>query len=98
METNSEILIFDLLIQKKDDLSLTFSVFRKSTHTNKHLSIDSYNPLALNHKIATSVTLFHCASTLCSKENLTQELKTVKMSMEINGHNKNIIKFMSQDN
>ena len=52
--------------------------------------MDSYN--TLNHKIATGVTLFHRASTLCSKENLTQELKKVETSLEINGYNKNIIK------
>ena len=64
METNSEILFLNLLIQKQENLSPTISVFREPTHTNKYQSMDSYNPL--NHKIATGVTLFHRASTLCS--------------------------------
>ena len=76
METNNEIQFLDLLIQKQEDISLTFSVFRKSTHTNNYLSMDTgqlhllcYNPL--NYKIA----IFHRASTLCTKEILAKELK-----------------------
>ena len=45
IEANSVITFLDILIQKQEYLSLTLSVFRKPTHTNKYLSMDSCKPL-----------------------------------------------------
>jgi hypothetical protein len=46
MEDNNNILFLDILIYKKNDGSLSHQVYRKKTHTNRYLHIDSHHHLA----------------------------------------------------
>ena len=58
---------------KIQDVSLSFSVYRKSTHTDQYLHFDSHQPL--EHKLGVICTLKHRANTISSnQDSLEHEL------------------------
>ena len=82
-ETNNSIAMLDTLISRNNDGTLSFSVFRKSTHTDQYLN--SHQPL--EHKLGVIRTLTHRAKTLSSdNDRLEKELNHVKKSLSICGY------------
>ena len=67
-ENNSALNYLDMTLKKKEDGSLGFSIYRKSTHTDKYLDYSSTHPL--EHKNSVIRTLYHRAQTLCDADAL----------------------------
>ena len=66
---------------------LSFSVYRKPTHTDQYLQFDSNQPL--QHKLGVIRTLHHRARTLCSTEDsLMDELEHLQKVLSISGYTK----------
>lgn len=70
-KVNNQIPMLDTLITKELDGSLTFSIYRKKTHTDHYLQYDSHQPM--EHKLGVIRTLTHRANTVCSTEKARQE-------------------------
>ena len=71
---DGSITFLDLLITPKADGTLTTKVYRKPTHTDQYLQLDSNQNLA--SKCSVINTLTHRARTLCSTpESINQELE-----------------------
>ncbi|XP_072041190.1 uncharacterized protein [Amphiura filiformis] len=86
-ESNNSIAMLDTLISRNADGSLSFSVYRKSTHTDQYLNFASHQPL--EHKLGVIRTLTHRAKTLSSdSESLEHEMDHVKKSLAICGYTK----------
>ena len=79
----------DVLITRRSDGHLRFSVYRKPTHTNRYLDSESYHPPS--HTIATPSTLFHRVINHCSIEQKQEEINTITKSLKMNGYAGNLI-------
>jgi len=88
-ERNKIIPFLDLNIHRKDDGSMSFSVYRKETHTNRYLDCSSYHPLS--QKASTAKALFHRAHVNCSPEHLDSEIDNITAALELNGYSKTFI-------
>ena len=88
-ETEGKLLFLDVCLQRKDDGSLTTSVFKKVTHTNQYLSFDLHHPVA--HKAAVVRTLMHRASTLSSNSVERVAEKKIMKALRDNGSPPGII-------
>ena len=70
-------------------------VYRKATHTNKYLAIDSRHPV--QHKRSVVSTLMRRANTIPSSEALrTEETSHVQDSLQVNGYPTKFIENASQ--
>ncbi|XP_072020493.1 uncharacterized protein [Amphiura filiformis] len=99
-EQDSRIAMLDTLIHKNENGSLSFSVYRKSTHTmeireyvhahtDQYLHFDSNQPL--QHKLGVIRTLKHRAHTISSdNETLNKELDHIQQSLSICGYTKQV--------
>ena len=84
-ENNNSIAMLDTLITRNPNGSLSFSVYRKSTHTDQYLSFSSHQPL--EHKLGVIRTLTHRAKVLSSDaERLEHDIDHVKKSLAICGY------------
>ena len=63
-QTHSSLPFLDLQINRKNDGSLSFSIYRKPTFTGKQLDYHSLHPLSQKRSVASS--LFKRATDLCS--------------------------------
>ena len=63
-ESNQSLPFLDVLLTHHPDGTISTSVFRKSTHTDKNLDFTSHHPLA--HKVSVIRTLYHHAKALSS--------------------------------
>ena len=68
IEQNSRLSYLDLLIIRAPSGNISFSIYRKPTHTNNYLKFNSNNPMG--HKKAVAKSLFERAKKLFSEENL----------------------------
>ena len=83
-ERNGNISFLDVEVSRKEDGSLTRSVYRKDTHTDRYLHSTS-----LHHpKIKSSVNqaLICRAYNICDREHLTQELHHITTVLHRNGY------------
>ena len=91
MEENEKLAFLDTAITHHKDDSLTTSVYRKKTHTDKYLSFESHHPIA--HKLSVVNTLFSRAEGICTTEkDLENEKKHLKKVLELNGYPKNVLR------
>ena len=88
-EINNSINFLDLKITKLNDGKLNFSIFRKSTHTDKYLDYKSYHPNQHKHSVIRS--LVHRAVTLCDRNNVQDELNHINNVLQTNGYPKTSI-------
>ena len=89
VEENKALSFLDLNIQRKEDGSLLFKVYRKPTHNDKFLNYSSYNPDT--HKASVVRSLQDRATKLCSAEYLQEENDNIERALQLNGYSKNFI-------
>ncbi|XP_072014747.1 uncharacterized protein [Amphiura filiformis] len=78
-EENGQIAMLDTMISRKEDGTLKVTIYRKPTHTDQYLSMDSHHPL--QHKLGVIRTLEHRANTLVSDaEDKIAELEHIRQS------------------
>ena len=63
-ESNGSLSFLDTLVTHHDDGSLSTSVYRKKTHTDRYLDFTSHHPLA--HNVAVARTLMTRANRICT--------------------------------
>ena len=64
---------------------MSFSVFRKSTHTDQYLQFESNQPL--QHKLGVIKTLHHRCNTICSsEEDKLKEIQHLKKVLSFSGY------------
>ena len=86
-ENNYTIAILDTLIKRSPSGRLSFSVYRKSTHTDQYLQYNSNQPL--QHKLGVVRTLSHRCKTICSnEEEIKKETDHIKKVLSISGYTK----------
>jgi hypothetical protein len=87
METKSEghLPFLDLDIYRRPDGSLGHKVYRKHTHTNLYLIVNSHHHPS--NKQAVLSTLIHRARALCVKDSLQAELVFLRDVLKQNGYN-----------
>ncbi|CAH1245983.1 Hypp7622 [Branchiostoma lanceolatum] len=79
--------MLDVLMSRREDGSLKFSVFRKPTHTDQYLMLDSHHPL--EHKMGVIRTLRHRADhIITTQEDRTAENEHLKTVLSISGYTK----------
>ena len=61
----------DTLVTPQDDGTLTTSIYRKPTHTDSYLQLDSHHNLACKYSVINTFT--HRAKALCSNSTLLEE-------------------------
>ena len=89
-ETDNTLPFLDTRITHHSDGSLTTTVFRKNTHTDKYLDFRSHHPLA--HKVAVARTLFHRAEKICTDfPEKEKEKKHVTQALQNNGYPRSLM-------
>ena len=84
-ESNNKIAMLDTKFTRSPAGTLTFSVYRKPTHTDQYLQFDSNQPL--QHKLGVIKTLHHRCNTICSNEEAKlQELEHLQKVLSISGY------------
>ncbi len=79
--------MLDMLITRKTDGSLKFSVYRKPTHTDQYLQFESHQPM--EHKMGIIRTLTHRANTIITEEeDKEEEVQHIKKVFSIAGYSK----------
>ena len=77
--------MLDALTTRDNEGKLSFTVYRKPTHTDQYLQFSSNQPL--NHKLGVIRTLHHRCQTLCSSEEAKlQELEHLKRVLSASGY------------
>ena len=86
MESSDQsIPMLDTVTTRGDEGKLSFTVYRKPTHTDQYLQFDSNQPL--QHKLGVIRTLYHRCQTICSEEDLKlQELEHLKKVLSVSGY------------
>ena len=86
-EKDSKLAFLDTLSHHHPDGSLTFSVFRKKTHTDQYLSFHSQHPL--NHKLGVIRTLVdRCDAIVSTPEDKASEQAHIQNALKMNGYPK----------
>jgi hypothetical protein len=86
-ENNASLPMLDTLVIRKEDGTLKFKVYRKSTHTDHYLQFSSHQPS--EHKLGVVRTLRHRANTIITEETDKQEeMEHLKKVLSISGYPK----------
>ena len=93
-EQNNQLAYLDMNIQKQDNGTLSFSIYRKPTHTDRYLDYYSYHPISQKKNVITA--LHDRASNLCSEVNKQNEREYVNKVLETNNYPKPIIRKATQ--
>lgn len=87
IEKNSKIPFLDILLTHEADGSVSTTVYRKATHTDKYLDYESHHPLS--HKLSVVSTLLHRIDTHCSTDSARSvENSRVLQALKVNGYPK----------
>ncbi len=79
--------MLDMLITRKTDGSLKFSVYRKPTHTDRYLKSGSHQQM--EHKMGVIRTLTHRANTIITEdEDKEEEVHHIKKVLSIASYSK----------
>ena len=79
--------MLDVKTHRGEEGRLSFTVYRKPTHTDQYLQFTSNQPL--QHKLGVIRTLHHRAQTLCSTEEAKlQEIEHLQRVLSISGYSK----------
>ncbi|KAK8778177.1 hypothetical protein V5799_020483 [Amblyomma americanum] len=94
-EMNGSIPFLDINV-KRAACRLSFSVFRKPTHSGRYLDFESSHPLA--HKRSVISSLLNRARNVCADpESFSNELKVIKKDLERNGYPRNLVNNRSKN-
>jgi hypothetical protein len=74
----------DVLTMKKQDGSLAHQVYRKKTHTDRYLHVESHHHPAQKTRIIS--TLVTCAIRISDKNHLEQEFNHLRRALLNNGY------------
>ena len=86
-ENNGTIAMLDSQVSRDSTGKLSFTVYRKPTHTDQYLQFASNQPL--QHKLGVIRTLYHRSNTICSsKEAKDKEIHHLKEVLSISGYTK----------
>ncbi len=86
-EEGGTIAMLDAKIRKHTEGNLTFTVYRKGTHTDQYLQFQSNQPL--QHKLGVIRTLHHRCQTICSDQtSKDQEVEHLKKVLSVSGYTK----------
>ena len=89
-ETDNTLPFLDTKITHHIDGSLTTTVFRKSTHTDRYLDFHSHHPLA--HKVSVARTLLRRAEKICTDvPDREKEKKHVAQPLHNNGYSGSLV-------
>ena len=84
-ESENTIPMLDTKITRSQDGKLSFSVYRKPTHTDQYLQFNSNQPL--QHKLGVIKTLVHRCKTICTnEENKLKEIEHLQKVLNIFGY------------
>lgn len=89
VERDRKIPFLDVLIQRKDDNSLGYKVYRKPTHTDRYLHASSHHHPAQKNSVVSS--LVYRALTISQDDNLEHELSHLTQALISNGYSKSNI-------
>ncbi len=90
LESNGELSFLDTTVKHNSNGTLSTTVFRKKTHTDKYLSFASHHPIA--HKIAVIKTLFCRANSICgSDQDRNIERAHIRSALKMNGYPSRVI-------
>ena len=79
------IAMLDTEITRTPSGKMTFTVYRKPTHTDQYLQFDSNQPL--QHKLGVIKTLYHRCNTICTtQENKLREIEHLQKVLSISGY------------
>ena len=82
LESNNSLAFLDILVIRKPNNTLSHTVYRKATHTDRYLNGDSHHPPS---QLATvSKSLLQRARGICDEEHLAGELQHVKQVLRAN--------------
>ena len=91
VECGGRIPFLDVLVTRESDGSISTSVYRKPTHTDKYLDFDSHHPLS--HKRSVANTLLGRARSHCSSSHsLVSEKKHISQALCLNSYPKALIR------
>ena len=82
-EENGHIPFLDVKVQRSDT-SLSFSIYRKPTHTDQYLHFTSGHHISAKNSVVN--TLVYRALTLCDEEHRKDELKHIEKALANNGY------------
>ena len=86
-EQNKTLPMLDTLTRRNEEGKLSFSVYRKPTHTDQYLQFDSNQPL--QHKLGVIRTLHHRCMMLCTEEeDKMKEIEHLKKVLSVSGYTK----------
>ncbi len=86
-ESEGQLPMLDVMVKKKDSGLLSFSVYRKATHTDHYLQFDSHQPL--EHKLGVMRTLRHRTNTTVTDQQVRREEEDhIKKALSIAGYPK----------
>ncbi len=84
-EENNQLAMLDTLIHRKEDGSTKITIYRKPTHTDQYLLMDSHHPL--QHKLGVVRTLMHRAETIVTEEeDKGLEIEKIRKALEVCGY------------
>ena len=87
IEQDSKIAFLDSLVTRREDGTISLSVYRKPTHTNQYLNFKSHHPL--HQKLGVVRTLYHrCESIVTSDTDKKQERDLIASSLATCGYPK----------
>ncbi len=90
LESNGELSFLDTTVKHNSNGTLSTTIFRKKTHTDKYLSFASHHPIA--HKIAVIKTLFCRANSICgSDQDRNVERAHIRSALKMNGYPSRVI-------
>ena len=86
-EADQSLPMLDTMTHRNEEGRLSFSVYRKPTHTDQYLQFGSNQPL--QHKLGVVKTLIHRCNTICStEETKTKELEHLQKVLAVSGYPK----------
>ena len=90
VESNGRLPFLDVLLEHEEDGSISTTVYRKPTHTDRYLDFSSHHPLA--HKIAVVKTLHGRAEAISSSVvHKDSEIRHVRRALGTNGYPRGVV-------
>jgi hypothetical protein len=76
LEKDHQLPFLDIMVNRRPDNSLGYSIYRNATHTDRYLQAASHHPPV--HKRSVITTLMDRANTICDDASQASELQHVK--------------------